>query len=104
MGNVNPQLFAQAQNVQRRLAKLREDMKERIVEGAAGGGLVTAFANGNGEVVKVTIRKDAVDPSDVAMLEDLVCAAVQKAQDEAQKLQQTEMAKITGGMQIPGLL
>ena len=103
MGNVNPQMFQQAQNVQRRLVKLREEMKERIVEGAAGGGLVTAFANGNGEVVKVSIRPEAVDPADLSMLEDLVAAAVQKAQDEAQKLQQSEMAKITGGLHVPGL-
>jgi len=103
MGNVNPQMFAQAQNVQRRLVKLREEMKERIVEGSAGGGLVTAFANGNGEVVKITLKKEAVDPSDVAMLEDLIVAAVQKSQEEAQRLQQSEMAKVTGGLHVPGL-
>ena len=103
MGNVNPQMFAQAQNVQRRLVKLREEMKERIVEGASGGGLVTAFANGNGELVKLTLKKEAVDPSDVAMLEDLIVAAVQKSQEEAQRPQQAEMAKITGGLHVPGL-
>ena len=103
MGNVNPQMFAQAQNVQRRLVKLREEMKERIVEGAAGGGLVTAFANGNGELVKLTLKKEAVDPSDIAMLEDLIVAAVAKAQEESQALQQAEMSKVTGGLSLPGL-
>ena len=102
-GPLNPQMFAQAQNVQRRLVKLREEMKERIVEGAAGGGLVTAFANGNGEVVKISVKKEAVDPADVATLEDLIVAAVQKSQEEAQKLQQAEMAKVTGGMHLPGI-
>lgn len=103
MGNVNPNLFRQAQSVQKRLMDLREELKDRVVEGQSGGGLVTAFTNGNGELVKITIKKEAVDPSDVAMLEDLVVAAVQKGLEESQKLQQTEMQKVTGGMHIPGI-
>jgi DNA-binding YbaB/EbfC family protein len=100
---LNPQIFKQAQSMQRNLLKLREEMKERVVEGASGGGLVTAFSNGNGELVKITLKKEAVDPSDVAMLEDLIVAAVQKAQEEAQAMQQAEMSKVTGGMSLPGL-
>jgi len=103
MGNVNPNLFRQAQSVQKRLVELREELKDRVVEGASGGGLVTAYTNGNGELVKIRIRKEAVDPSDVGMLEDLVTAAVQKSLEESQKLQQTEMNKVTGGLHIPGL-
>jgi DNA-binding YbaB/EbfC family protein len=103
MGNVNPNLFRQAQSVQKRLVELREELKDRVVEGASGGGLVTAFTNGNGELVKIRIAREAVDPSDVAMLEDLVCAAVQKSLEESQKLQQSEMSKVTGGLHIPWL-
>ena len=103
MGNVNPNLFRQAQSVQKRLMDLREELKDRIVEGAAAGGLVTAFTNGNGELVKITIQKDVVDPADISTLEALVVAAVQKSLEESQKLQQTEMTKITGGMHIPGV-
>ena len=103
MDKLNPQLFKQAQSMQRNLLKLREEMKERIVEGAAGGGLVTAFTNGNGELVKIAIKPEAVDPADVAMLEDLIVAAVAKAQEESQALQQSEMSKVTGGMSLPGL-
>jgi DNA-binding YbaB/EbfC family protein len=103
MDKLNPQLFRQAQSMQKNLLKLREEMKERIVEGAAGGGLVTAFANGNGELVKITIKPEAVDPADVPMLEDLVVAAVAKAQEASQALQQAEMAKVTGGLSLPGL-
>jgi DNA-binding YbaB/EbfC family protein len=100
---LNPQLFKQAQSMQRNLLKLREEMKERIVEGAAGGGLVTAFTNGNGELVKISLKPEAVDPADVAMLEDLIVAAVAKAQEASQTLQQLEMSKVTGGMSLPGL-
>ncbi len=103
MGNVNPNLFKQAQGVQRRLVELREELKERVVEGDAGGGLVTAFMNGNGELVKITLKKDAVDPSDISMLEDLIVAAVQKAHEASTTLQQTEMQKVTGGLHVPGL-
>lgn len=103
MGNLNPNLVRQAQGVQRRLMELREELKERVVEGASGGGLVTAFTNGNGELVKITLSPEAVDPSDIAMLEDLIVAAVQKSHEESQKLQQAEMQKVTGGMHIPGL-
>ncbi|MCG3134031.1 MAG: Nucleoid-associated protein [Planctomycetes bacterium] len=102
-GNVNPNLFKQAQTVQKRLMELREELKERVVEAQAGGGLVTAFVNGNGELVKLKIRKDAVDAGDVSMLEDLVLAAVQKAHEDSQALQQSEMQKVTGGMHVPGL-
>ena len=100
---LNPQLFKQAQSMQRNLLKLREEMKERIVEGAAGGGLVTAFTNGNGGLVKITLKPEAVDPADVAMLEDLIVAAVAKAQEASQAMQQSEMSMVTGGMSLPGL-
>jgi len=102
-GNVNPDLFRQAQNVQKNLAKLKEEMKDRVVDASVGGGLVTAFTNGNGELVKLTIKPEAVDPDDVGMLEDLIVAAVQKSQEASQELQQKEISKVTGGLSLPGL-
>ncbi len=103
MSSFNPDLLRQAQSVQKNLVKLREELRERVVDAEAGGGLVTAFTNGNGELVKITIRPDAVDPADLSMLEDLVVAAVQKSQEAANALQQAEMAKVTGGLSLPGL-
>ena len=103
MGNMNPDLFRKAQTVQKRLMDLRGELKDRVVEASSGGGLVTAYTNGNGELVKITLKKEAVDPSDVGMLEDLIVAAIQQSHEESQKLQQSEMAKITGGMHIPGI-
>ncbi len=100
---MNPDLFKQAQSVQRNLAKLREDLKDRVVEASSGGGLVTAYTNGNGELLKLVIKPEAVDPGDVAMLEDLVVAAVQKSHEVSQELQQTEINKVTGGLSLPGL-
>jgi DNA-binding YbaB/EbfC family protein len=102
-GNLDPNLLRKAQSVQQNLVKLREELKDRVVEGDAGGGLVTAFTNGNGELVKLTIKPEAIDEEDLGMLEDLVVAAVQKSHEASQELQQTEMAKVTGGMSLPGL-
>ena len=103
MGNFNPDLLRQAQSVQKNLMRLREELKERIVEADAGGGLVKAFTNGNGELVKLTIAPEGVDMDDLGMLEDLVVAAVVKSQETANELQQAEMNKVTGGLSLPGL-
>ncbi len=101
--NLNPNMLRQAQSVQKNLVKLREELKDRVVEADAGG-LVTAYTNGNGELVKLEIKPEAIDPDDLGMLEDLIVAAVQKSAEKSQELQQTEMAKVTGGLSLPGLI
>lgn len=103
MSSFNPDLLRQAQSVQKNLVRLREELKERVVDAEAGGGLVTAFTNGNGELVKLTIKPEIVDPDDIGMLEDLIVAAVTKSQEAANEMQQAEMAKVTGGLSLPGL-
>ena len=103
MGNFNPDVLRQAQSVQKNLMRLREELKERIVEADSGGGLVKAFTNGNGELVKLTISPDAIDAEDLGLLEDLVVAAVLKSQETANELQQSEMNKVTGSLSLPGL-
>lgn len=101
---MDPNMLRQAQTVQRNLKKLREELKDRVVDASSGGGLVTAFTNGNGELVKLTIKPEAIDPDDLTMLEDLIVAAVQKGLEASNDLQQTEMAKVTGGLSLPGLM
>jgi DNA-binding YbaB/EbfC family protein len=96
-------LLKQAQDMQRRMTKLQEDLKERVVEFAAGGGMVAAQANGAQEIVSVKISKEVVDAADIGMLEDLIVAAVNGALKKANDLQQKEMAKIAGGLSLPGL-
>ncbi len=74
---MNPkQLMKQVQQMQ---AQMQQRMAELRVEGSAGGGMVKATMNGNKEVLSVTIDKEAVDPNDVEMLQDLVVAAVNEA-------------------------
>lgn len=96
-------IVRQAQQMQSRMQKLQKELRERVVEASAGGGMVTAQANGAREIVAIRLQKEVVDPDDVEMLEDLVIAAVNEALKKAQKLHEEEMGKLTGGLQLPGL-
>lgn len=91
-------LMSQARKMKDQMARMQEQLKERVVEGQAGGGLVSAFVNGSSEVVGVKIKKEAVDPDDVAMLEDLLMVAVNDGLRQAAELSNQEMNKITGGL------
>ena len=96
-------IVRRAQEAQRNLSKVQDDLRERIVEAASGGGAVTVFVNGQQEVVKITIKPEVVDPSDVAMLEDLVTAALREALEKSKKMMQEEMSRAMGGFKVPGL-
>jgi len=100
MGNI----MKQAQKLQSQMLKLQEELAERTVDATAGGGMVKAVANGKQQIVSIHIEKEVVDPDDVEMLEDLVLAAVNDALSRAQEMVSSEMGKLTGGMNIPGLM
>ncbi|MCK9229438.1 MAG: YbaB/EbfC family nucleoid-associated protein [Syntrophales bacterium] len=93
----------QAQQMQAKMLQLQEELGEKTVEASAGGGMVTAVVNGKYELVALAIERSVVDPEDVEMLQDLVVAAVNEGIRKAQEMTQEEMARITGGMNIPGL-
>ena len=94
-------LMEQAQQMQSQMEAAQEALAGRTVTGTAGGGMVRVEADGQGTVRKVTLDTQVVDPSDVAMLEDLITVAVADAQRRAAELQQAEMGKVTGGLQLP---
>jgi len=83
-------LFQQAQAIQEQLRRTQEELAKREVQGTAGGGMVIVTANGAGEVTRVQIDKNVVDPKDVAMLEDLIVAATNSALKAVQTLVQSE--------------
>ena len=91
------------EDMQRKLQKLDADLKERVVEAAAGGGMVKVKVNGGEEIVDIKIEKDVINPDDKGMLEDLVLAAANEGIKKAKKLREAELAKITG-MVMPGLM
>lgn len=91
------------QQMQNRLAKIQQELEETVVEGTAGGGVVTAQVTGSRNFHGIKIDPSAVDPEDVEMLEDLITAAVQDAMTKATQLSEQKMGALTGGMKIPGL-
>ena len=99
LGNI----MKQAQLMQQKMARMQQELEGREVEATAGGGMVTAVVNGKQQLLSLKIEPAAVDPDDVEMLQDLVIAAVNEAIKKSHELAQQEMAKITGGMNIPGL-
>ena len=86
------------------MAKVQEEIALLSLEGTAGGGAVKAVVNGAGEVVSLTIDKEVVDPDDVDMLQDLITAAVNDGVHKIKEASAAKMARVTGGLQIPGLL
>ena len=99
------QLMQMGQQLQSKVAELQERLDAQQVEASAGGGIVKATVDGKGTIKALTIDPAVVDPEDVEMLEDLVLAAVNEAQNKARALYEEEMKKVTGGlpMNLPGL-
>lgn len=93
-------MMKQAQQMQ---DKLQKQMAEMMIEGAAGGGMVTVVINGHKAMQSIKIDPEAVSKDDVAMLEDLVLAAINDAQRKADEVLSQQMSGLMGGMKIPGL-
>jgi DNA-binding YbaB/EbfC family protein len=97
------QIQKMQKELQERMEKIQEELKTKTVEASSGGGMVTAIANGNQEIVGIKIKREAVDEEDIEMLEDLIVAAVNLALEKAKELNQEELSKLTGGLKLPGL-
>jgi len=93
------QLMKQAQQMQ---DQMQRQMSSIRVEGSAGGGMVKAEMSGNKELLSITIDKEAVDPNDVEMLQDLVKAAVNEAARKVDEEMNSSLGAMTGGMKLPG--
>jgi DNA-binding YbaB/EbfC family protein len=92
------QLLKQAQKMQQDMIAAQEALKDEVVEASAGGGMVTVQMTGDMTLKAIKIDKDAVDPDDVEMLQDMVLAAVNEASRSAQELASSRLGGITGGM------
>ncbi|MFQ5428661.1 MAG: YbaB/EbfC family nucleoid-associated protein [Thermodesulfobacteriota bacterium] len=99
LGNI----MKQAQQMQARMAEIQKEMGGRTCEASAGGGMVTALVNGNQDLLSIKIDPAVVDPDDVDMLQDLICAAVNEGYRRSKQMVSEEMGKLTGGlgMDIP---
>ncbi len=97
-------MLKQAQKMQAQMMQLQEELAQKTVETSAGGGMVRVTANGKQQIVALEIEKEVVDPEDVDMLQDLILAAVNDALTQSQEMVSAEMGKLTGGLNIPGLV
>jgi DNA-binding YbaB/EbfC family protein len=91
------------QQVQQMQAQMQQRMTELRVEGSAGGGMVKATVNGAKELLAIAIDKEAVDPNDVEMLQDMIVAAVNEASRKVDEEMSSQVSAMTGGLKIPGL-
>ena len=103
-GGMNMNMMKQAQKMQQEMLKMQQEMETKTYEATAGGGVVTASVNGKHELVSIVIDPEAVDPEDVEMLQDLVVAAVNEAMRKADADAASSMQKLTGGLNLGGLL
>lgn len=97
-------LFKQAQTMQKKMARIQDDLKEMVVEGNAGGGMVRCHVNGRREVLSVKIDPEVLSSDDPEMLEDMIVAAVNQGLKKAADLAQKEMGKAAGGLDLSGLM
>ena len=103
-GGMNMNMMKQAQKMQQELMKMQQEMETKEYSSTSGGGMVTATVNGKHQLLSLTIDPEAVDPDDVEMLQDMVIAAVNEAMRTAESESAASMAKLTGGMNLGGLL
>ena len=101
-GNMN-NLLKQDQKKQENMQKMQEELEAKEIEASVGGGAVTVKVNGKKEVLDINIKPEVVDPDDIEMLQDLVLSAINEALRNVDEMQSSQMGKLTGGMNIPGL-
>ncbi len=100
---MNRRMMRQAQELQKRMVKLQQELEEGTVEATSGGGVVRIVVNGKMRLESISIDPEAVDPDDVEILQDLVMAAVNEGIEMSQKTAAERMSALTGGLNIPGL-
>ncbi|WP_342507631.1 YbaB/EbfC family nucleoid-associated protein [Sporosarcina sp. FSL K6-2383] len=96
-------MMKQMQKMQKKMAEAQEELGEKRLEGAAGGGMVKVIVSGDKQVVDVIIDPSVVDPEDVEMLQDLVVIATNEAMAKAEELTNSTMGQFTKGLNLPGM-
>jgi len=100
---MNRKMMKQAQQLQRQMTELQEELESATVEATSGGGVVTVVVSGKMSVESIRIDQEVVSPEEVEMLQDLVLAAVNEGLSKAQEMASSRMNALTGGLNIPGL-
>jgi len=98
------EIMRQAQQMQQKMSQVQNELAGRTVTASVGGGMVSVTLNGKNELLSVQIDREVINPEDREMLQDLIVSAVNEGLKKAQDMAQAEMRKITGGINIPGIL
>ncbi|MCH3965434.1 MAG: YbaB/EbfC family nucleoid-associated protein [Clostridium sp.] len=101
-GNMN-NFMKQAQKMQKQMQDMQEELENKEFTATAGGGAVTAVVNGKKYIKSIKIKPEVIDPDDVEMIEDLVLTACNEALKNADEQTASDMKKLTGGLNIPGM-
>ena len=96
-------MMKQVQKMQEDMVALQDDLDSREYEVSAGGGMVSVKINGKHEVLGIDIKPEIVDPDDIETLSDVIIAAVNEAIKKADTVKESEMSKLTGGINMPGI-
>lgn len=96
-------MIRQAQKMQEDMENLQQDLESREYDVSAGGGVVNVKINGKREILSIDIDPEIVDPDDIETLSDILVAAVNEAIKKVDQISESEMSKITGQMNIPGM-
>jgi nucleoid-associated protein EbfC len=96
-------MMQQVQQMQAEMARVQEELKTETVEASAGGGAVKVTANGGGEIEKIELSPDAIDPEDPELLADMIVGAVNEALRSANDLAQSRLGGLAGGLGLPGM-
>ena len=97
-------LMKQAARMQQQMEKVQADLAQRTIEATSGGGAVKVTAKCDGTIASIKIDPQAINSADAQLLEDLILTAANQALSQARDIANSEMGKVTSGMQIPGLM
>jgi DNA-binding YbaB/EbfC family protein len=100
---MRPDMLRQLQRMQAQISKAQQEIEESTVEASAGGGAVTVVISGQPRVQSLKIEREAVDPADVEMLEDMIVAALNEALDKVRAMQAERFGSVAGGLDVRGL-
>ncbi|MFP4026518.1 MAG: YbaB/EbfC family nucleoid-associated protein [Candidatus Brocadiia bacterium] len=103
MGRIMKQAQNQVKELQKQMDELDETLKERVVEGSAGGGMVKVLFNGLQEPLDVKIEPTILEEEDPEFLQEMILAAVRQGLKKAADIEEEEKSKLTQGIPLPGI-
>src|SRR5215510_1018528 len=96
-------LMKQAARMQQQMEQIQSELAKRTIDATSGGGAVKVTARCDGTIAAIKIDPQAINPADAQLLEDLIMTAANQALSQAKDVYNTEMGKVTAGLNLPGM-